>query len=270
MSLVEAALLFAAAFGAGIMNSIAGGGTFLTLPTLIFTGIPPRVANATSTVALLPGSFASALGYLPELKGQKLLLPLVGISFVGSVIGAVLLLVTPEHTFQILIPWLMLTATSLFAAGPSLTRRMRKGAAAMREHGRLTAATAAAQFVIAVYGGYFGAGIGILMLAALALSGMEDLHLMNGLKNGLATAINSVAVVTFLASDVSFRLGMAPSWITEPMIRWPQAVLMIAASISGGFAGVKLARVLPTRVTRAVIITIGTVLTTWFFYKTYA
>lgn len=251
----DAALLFAAAFGAGVMNSIAGGGTFLTLPTLIFTGVPPRVANATSTVALLPGSFASALGYLPELKRQRLLLPLVGISFVGSVIGAVLLLVTPERTFEVLIPWLMLTATSLFAAGPAITRRMRKGAAAMREHGRLTLATAAAQFVIAVYGGYFGAGIGILMLAALALSGMEDLHAMNGLKNGLATAINSVAVITFLLAGI---------------VLWQQAAVMIVASVAGGFAGVKLARVLPTRVTRAVIITIGTVLTTWFFYDTYA
>lgn len=251
----DAALIALAAFGAGVMNSIAGGGTFLTLPTLIFTGVAPVQANATSTVALLPGSFASALGYLPELKQQRLLLPLAGISLVGSLIGALLLLVTPESTFEVLIPWLMLTATVLFAAGPAIMRRMRKGAAAMPVHDRLTVAAATGQFVIAVYGGYFGAGIGILMLAALALAGMENLHAMNALKNGLATSINSVAVVTFLIAGI---------------VLWQQAAVMVVASVAGGFTGVKLARVLPTRVTRAAITTIGVVLTLWFFYKTYA
>lgn len=250
----DAALLFASAFGAGVMNSIAGGGTFLTLPTLIFTGVAPRVANATSTVALLPGSFASALGYLPELKRQTLFFRLVGISLVGSLIGAVLLLVTSEDTFKILIPWLMLIATVLFASGPTLTRWMRKEAEVLHHHGRLTFGTAAAQFVIAVYGGYFGAGIGILMLAALALAGMDDLHAMNGLKNGLATAINLIAVVTFLFAGI---------------VLWQQAAVMIIASVLGGVAGVKLARVLPTRVTRSIITTIGVLLTAWFFYKTY-
>ena len=255
MSPADAALIFAAAFGAGVMNSIAGGGTFLTLPALIFTGVPPRIANATSTVALLPGSLASALGYLPELKSQRLLLPLAGISLIGSLIGAVLLLVTPETTFKVLIPWLMLVATVLFAAGPRLTKWMRKEAAVLHHHGRLTIGTAIGQFMIAVYGGYFGAGIGILMLAALALAGMEDLHAMNGLKNGLATAINSIAVVTFLFAGI---------------VLWQQAAVMIVASVAGGLAGVKLARVLPTAVTRGAITMIGVVLTAWFFYETYA
>lgn len=255
MSPAEAALLFAAAFGAGVMNSIAGGGTFLTLPALIFTGVEPRAANATSTVALLPGSLASALGYLPELRRQRRLLPLAAVSLAGSLIGAVLLLVTPERTFEALIPWLMLVATALFAGGPKITRLMRREAAVLHHDGRLTAATMAGQFAIAVYGGYFGAGIGILMLAALALAGMEELHAMNGLKNGLATAINSVAVATFLIAGI---------------VLWPQAVVMIAASVAGGLAGVKLARVLPTSVTRSAITTIGVVLTAWFFYAAYA
>ncbi len=255
MSPTDAALIALAAFGAGVMNSIAGGGTFLTLPTLIFTGVPAKLANATSTVALLPGSFASALGYLPELKGQRLFFPLVGVSLVGSLIGALLLLVSSDDTFEVLIPWLMLTATALFAGGPTLTRRLRKGAAAMTVHDRLTPAAVIGQFVISVYGGYFGAGIGILMLAALALAGMEDLHAMNALKNGLATAINSIAVVTFLIAGI---------------VLWQQAAVMIVASVAGGLAGVKLARRLPTQVTRAVITTIGVVLTGWFFYKTYA
>lgn len=254
MTFADAALIAVAAFGGGMMNSIAGGGTFLTLPTLLFTGVDPIRANATSTVALLPGSLASALGYLPELKSQKLLVPLAGVSLVGSLIGAVLLLVTPASTFETLIPWLMLVATALFAGGPALTRWLRRGAATMTVHDRLTPGAVLGQFVIAVYGGYFGAGIGILMLAALALAGMEDLHAMNALKNGLATAINSIAVVTFLIAGI---------------VLWQQAAVMIVASVAGGIAGVRLARRLPTAVTRGIITTIGVTLTGWFFWKTY-
>ncbi|HEX6987447.1 MAG TPA: sulfite exporter TauE/SafE family protein [Planctomycetaceae bacterium] len=270
MTLADALLLVAAAFGAGVMNSIAGGGTFLTLPTLIFTGVPAKIANATSTVALWPGSLAGALGYLPEIKAQRRRWPLFAVSFVGGLLGALLLLATGETTFRLLIPWLLLVATALFAAGPALTKRFRWRAEVAPDAGRLTLATVALQFAIAVYGGYFGAGIGILMLAALALSGMDDLHAMNGLKNGLATAINGIAVVTFVAMD----LLPLPSWLpwikSDDVIWWPQAVAMVLASIAGGLAGVKLARRLPTRVTRGVITTIGTVLTAWFFYETYA
>jgi uncharacterized membrane protein YfcA len=269
MTLSDALLLFAAAFGAGVMNAIAGGGTFLTLPTLIFTGVPAKIANATSTVALWPGSLAGALGYLPEIRAQRGRRALFAISFAGGLLGALLLLATGEATFRLLIPWLMLIATVLFAAGPKVMRWVRREAEATPDTGRLTLATAMMQFVIAIYGGYFGAGIGILMLAALALSGMDDLHAMNGLKNGLATAINGIAVVTFIAMD----LLPVPSalWVkADDVIWWPQAGVMVVASIAGGFAGVKLARVLPTRVTRAVITTIGCVLTAAFFYKTYA
>ncbi len=270
MSFTDAILLFAAAFGAGVMNSIAGGGTFLTLPMLIFTGVPAKIANATSTVALWPGSVASAVGYLPELRSQQNRWALFAISAVGGLLGALLLLATGESTFRLLIPWLLLVATVLFAAGPAITKRLRRDAQSIPDFGRLTMATAISQFAIAVYGGYFGAGIGILMLAALALSGMDDLHAMNGLKNGLATAINGIAVITFVAMDLLPLSSIMP-WLKHgDVLFWPQALVMMIASIAGGLAGVKLARVLPTRITRGVISTIGVVLTIWFFYETYA
>lgn len=269
MTPTDALLLILAAFGAGVMNSIAGGGTFLTLPMLIFTGVPAKIANATSTVALWPGSVASVYGYLPELKAQRGRRPLFVISFIGGLIGALLLLATGESTFRLLIPWLLLVATVLFGFGPTITRRLRRGAAAVPDVGQLTASTMIMQFAIAVYGGYFGAGIGILMLAALALSGMEDLHAMNGLKNGLATAINGIAVVTFIVMDLLPLPSFIP-WIkNDDVLWWPQVAVMIVASIAGGIAGVKLARWLPTRVTRGVILTIGIVLTAAFFYRTY-
>jgi uncharacterized membrane protein YfcA len=269
MSFTDALILIAAAFGAGVMNSIAGGGTFLTLPTLIFTGVPAKIANATSTVALWPGSIASTIGYLPELKSQRGRRTLFLISGCGGLLGALLLLATGETTFRMLIPWLLLVATVLFAAGPMFTKRLRRGVHEHHDLGRLTAATAISQFVIAVYGGYFGAGIGILMLAALALSGMDDLHAMNGLKNGLATAINGIAVVTFIAMDI-LPLGRIFPWLkNDDVLWWPQLLVMVCASIAGGLAGVRLARILPTRVTRGVILTIAIVLTASFFYKTY-
>lgn len=269
MSFPDALILIAAAFGAGVMNSIAGGGTFLTLPTLIFTGVPAKIANATSTVALWPGSIASTLGYLPEIKAQRGRRALFLISAIGGLLGALLLLATGESTFRLLIPWLLLVATVLFGTGPMITKRLRRQAHTHHDVGRLTAATAISQFAIAVYGGYFGAGIGILMLAALALSGMDDLHAMNGLKNGLATAINGIAVVTFIAMDL-LPLGKIFPWLkNDDVLSWPQLLVMMLASIAGGIAGVRLARILPTRVTRAVILTIAIVLTAAFFYKTY-
>ncbi len=277
MSLPDAAILFLAAFGAGVMNSIAGGGTFLTLPTLILTGVPAKIANATSTVALWPGSVASTLGYLPELKAQRGRWPLGIISLVGGLIGAGLLLGTGERTFQLLVPWLLLVATVLFAGGPAITRRVRRGATTTPDAGRLTLAVAISQFAIAVYGGYFGAGIGILMLAALALSGMDDLHAMNGLKNGLATAINGIAVLAFVVAQLVPPDALFPGfshavpwWPTGDVIYWPEAAVMLVGAVAGGVTGVRLARRLPTRVTRGAITTIGATLTAWFFYRTYA
>ena len=269
LNTTDALLIFIAAFGAGIMNAIAGGGTFLTLPALVLIGVPTKIANATSSVALWPGNVASTIGYLPELRSQSGRGFYFAASALGGLVGALLLLVTEEATFAILIPWLMLVATVLFTAGPSLTRWLRRRTPHPRHNGRVVIGSIVAQFLIAVYGGFFGAGIGILMLAALALAGMEDLHQMNGLKNGLATAIKGVAVLTFVAMDLLPIPAVFPGEGINILL-WPHLTVMVLGGILGGFAGVKLARKLPTRVTRGIITLVGTVLTAWFFYQTYA
>lgn len=268
MNPTDALLVFVAAFGAGVMNAIAGGGTFLTLPMLIYVGIPAKAANATSTVALWPGNVASTLGYWPELQNQTGRGVFFATSLFGGMLGAFLLMATGEATFRLMIPWLILVATALFAAGPLITRRLRGDEAAPRDSRRTRAGAVLAQFVIAIYGGYFGAGIGILMLAALALSGMEDIHQMNGLKNGLATAIKGTAVFTFIAMDLLPAPDFVP-WEDQNILVWPELIVMIVGSIAGGIAGVKLAKRLPTRLTRGIIITIGAILTAAFFYKIY-
>ena len=233
MTLVHAVLLFLAAAGGGALNSVAGGGSFLTFPTLLFTGVPPILANATSTVALWPGSIASASAYRREILSEwPRLIPLGIVSMVGGYAGARLLLGTPQETFRALIPWLLLSATLLFAfGGPALNRiraRRRRGKPAPakdhHEHRktskRYNVMGLLAQLAIATYGGYFGGGIGILMLAALSVSGMDNMHTMNGVKNGLATAINGIAVVTFILTAT---------------VLWPQALVMVTGAIAGGY-----------------------------------
>src|SRR3954468_9076275 len=171
-------LLVLAAFAAGVVNAIAGGGAFITFPALVFAGVPPVAANASSTVALFPGQATSALAYRRDILGiSEFGLPsFIGLSLVGGLVGAVLLLYTPNAVFADLVPWLMLFATVVLAVGNFAPKGV---AARMRLSGP---AVLVVQFVISVYGGYFGGGIGFLMLAALTLFGMSDIHAMNGLK----------------------------------------------------------------------------------------
>ena len=253
MSVTDGAILFAVAIVAGAQNSIAGGGSFLTFPTLLFLGVPAVPANATNTVALWVGSIASAAAYRQELKDhRKPLVLLTLVSVLGGLAGAFLLLRTPDEAFRGLIPWLLLIATVAFAFGNRLVSLVRRGRPVEEPDRQAHASVASliAQFVIGIYGGFFGAGIGILMMAALTVGGMTDVQATIGLKNWLATCINAVATVTFAVAGIVY---------------WPQALVMLAGAVLGGYAGASLARRLKPQVVRAFVVVIGTVLTVYFF-----
>lgn len=254
-------VLFIAAILGGTLNSVAGGGSFIGFPALVSVGVPPIQANTTNTIALWPGSVAAAWAFRKELVRQNktLLLTLIGASLLGGIGGAQLLIHTSQTTFLRLIPFLLLLATLLFAFSPLINARLKQMAAAKRKEGasaRLSTValirTAVLQLIIAVYGGYFGGGIGILMLASLGMMGMEDIHEMNAVKNTLAACINGVAVVTFI-------------FFKE--IVWPYALLMIVGAIIGGFGGGYYARKIDPRIIRGFVIVVGTLLTLAFFFS---
>jgi uncharacterized membrane protein YfcA len=242
-------LLFFAAVAGGAINSVAGGGSFVSFPALLFAGVAPVPANATNTIALWPGSLASILAYRRELGDVKReLLPLAIAAFVGGLAGSLLLLHTPESTFVLLIPWLLLFATVLFTFGGAVSRRLTKGARAP------LGVAAAVQLAISVYGGYFGGGMGIMMLAVLTLLGMTHIHRMNALKNILGALINGVAVVAFILARA---------------IVWAPGVVMIAGGITGGYAGAAIARRVSPKYVRWVVMGIAWSMTAYFFVKTY-
>jgi uncharacterized membrane protein YfcA len=237
-------ILCSSAFAAGVMNSIAGGGTLLTFPALLSI-VAPEVANATSTVALLPGSMAGAWGFRRELAAARsfaltMLLP----SLVGGAVGA-WLLITYRSQFRVLVPWLVLTAATLFLVQQPLLKWMKKEVSEpMPKPGpaRLTLLLLF-QFGVAVYGGYFGAGIGILMLTALGFMGVGDIYRMNAVKTFLASAINAVSVVQF---------------VVEPgMVVWGYALPMVLSAVAGGYAGAHVARRLPAAYVRWAVVLIG-------------
>ncbi len=253
MSLPSMVLLFFAAVLGGTLNSVAGGGSFFTFPSLIFAGIPAIPANATSTVALWPGSIASVGAYRRELAAQNrlLLYLLVGTSLVGGVLGAILLLRTPASTFVTLLPYLLLMATLLFTFSGPVTKRLHVRAIekSVQSVPRLIGITIA-QFIIAIYGGYFGGGIGILMLATLALMGMEDIHMMNGMKTLLTSCINGVAVITFVVAGA---------------VVWLPALVMVVGAIIGGYGGAYYARKIEQKWIRIFVMVVGFSLTLYFF-----
>ena len=254
MTILQGLLLFVSAVLGGTLNAVAGGGSFFTFPALIFTRVESITANATSTVALWPGSVASVGAYRQDLAEQQrgFLFLLLGTSVIGGVLGAILLLLTPESTFVSLIPYLLLGATLLFALSPYITARLR--VRTIEKTTRIAPATLAAfafaQFLIAIYGGYFGGGIGILMLAALAFMGMSDINKMNAVKTLLASAINGAGVVTFIIAG---------------RVLWLQAIVMIVGAIVGGYGGAYYARKIEQRWVRLFVIITGIVLTIYFF-----
>jgi uncharacterized protein len=252
MTLIQAGLLVLAAFLAGALNAVAGGGTFISYPALVFTGVPLITANVTSSVALLPGMLASAATYRKSLsvkRGQ--LLRLAGISLVGGLLGAVLLLHTKPGVFARVLPFLLLIATLLFAFGPMLTAWLRQRTpAGAQPTWRSEAFAAGMLLVFAIYGGFFGGGMSILILALLSVIGMTHIHQMNALKTILNSMINLVAVLTFIVLRA---------------VLWPQALVMMVGSIAGGYAGAAVAQRVEPRAVRAFVIVVGVALTVYFF-----
>ena len=239
-------LLFAAALMAGAINSVAGGGTLLTYPALFWAGVPAVDANATSTVALAPGSLSAVWGYRAEMGGSRRdLLWMAVPSLIGGFLGARYAEVIGNALFARLVPWLILSATALFMAQGSVRRwlvREGEGGPRPRARGGHQAGAAVFQFVVALYGGFFGAGIGILMLAALGFLGLTNIHRMNGIKNFAAVCINGVAALTFIVGR---------------RVHWPLALMMMAGAVLGGYGGAGLARRMGQKNVRRLVAGIG-------------
>jgi uncharacterized membrane protein YfcA len=241
-------LLFLAAFFAGILNAIAGGGSFLTFPALVFAGVPPVAANATSAVAVFPGYLGAVAGFRREIWqfDRSLLIQYLFVSMAGGLCGALLLLITSNEIFSVLIPWLLLFATLVFGCGQPLLDRLRRGVPVYGKSGMVII------FVVSVYGGYFNGGLGIILLAALLFVGLKDLHLMNGLKNGISFAIAFISVSIF---------GVAG------LVRWKEALLMMVAATLGGYFGAVIAQKIPINVLKYVITFIGLAMSVVFFMR---
>jgi uncharacterized membrane protein YfcA len=242
-TLPQAAVAFASAFLAGAINSVAGGGTLLSFPTLIWLGLNSVTANATSTVAIWPGTVGSAWGYRREARQvtSKLWLLIVP-SLVGGLAGAWLLQITPPGVFDRLVPYLILFATLLFMAQEPVQRALGTGEAAKHQSRAWFTGGMLFQLAVGLYGGYFGAGIGILMLAALSIMGLKDIHEMNSLKVVLGGSVNGIAAAYFI-------------WCR--MVYWPYVVVMAVAAILGGFFGAGVARKLGRTAVRRIVIAIG-------------
>ena len=250
----HATILFFAALVAGAINSVAGGGSFISFPALLFVGIPPVNANASNTVALWPGQVASIGAYRTQIRSLKLktVLPLLITGIIGGVVGGWVLLITPQSTFMRLVPWLILIATVIFAMSGRVTRWVRKRTASGEHHEFATGRGVVFQLFIAFYIGYFGAGAGILILAMLALLGMDEIHTMNALKALLTTVSNGVAMLLFIVSHAVY---------------WPETILMVVASIIGGYFGAYFAQKTKPENIRAIVIVIGVVLSIYYFAK---
>ncbi|MBI5086588.1 MAG: sulfite exporter TauE/SafE family protein [Acidobacteria bacterium] len=253
MPALHAVAVFAAAFLAGMINSIAGGGTLVSFPTLIWAGLPPIVANATNTAAIWPGTLGGMWGYRLELRTvPRRYLALLAPSLTGGIAGAVLLRMTPASAFSAMVPYLILFATVLFVAQETIQRWLGLHHGNDQGSGRWLAGAMAFQFLVGIYGGYFGAGIGILMLAALSLLGMSDIHQMNGLKNVLGGSINGIAALYFIYSG---------------MVYWPDVLVMAVAAILGGWASARIARRLGRLFVRRTVAVIGFGMAISLFFK---
>ena len=240
LALVCAALL------AGILNTVAGGGTFLTFPALVFAGVPPVAANATSAVAVFPGYLGGAVGFLRELKSfeTQSLLKVVAVTLIGGLIGSLLLLISSNEAFSAVVPFLLLVATLVFAFGDRIQ------AWARISHFGVKPSGAIGTLLVSIYGGYFNGGLGIVLLALFSLWGMRDINIMNGLKNGLSFVLSAISVATFALAGI---------------VAWPQALAMMIAATVGGYIGAPIARALPANVVRGIVIVVGAAMSAIFF-----
>jgi uncharacterized protein len=245
--------LFLASIMAGALNGVAGGGSFITFPTLIFVGLSPIQANATNNTGTWIGYLASLYAYRQDLgMRSRELWSLILISLTGGILGSVLLIKTPQSVFTKLVPYLLLVATLLFALNP-LFKQFQNRRSTLPSQGTLLLLRIL-QLAIAIYGGFFGGGVGILLLALFGLMGMEDIHAMNALKTLLSTCINGIAMVTFIVSGA---------------VLWPHAILMSVGTILGGYWGVYYIRRVDPKLVRLFVIAVGLSMTLYFFIKTY-
>ncbi len=246
--MIDSMLILAAGFIGGVLNAVAGGGTFITFPALVASGVPVVSANATSTVAALPGYLAAAIGFRREITrvDRGLILKLTGYTLLGGVVGSALLLVSSNTAFAVLVPFLLLAATIIFLWGG----RVRQWAG---EHRNAVAPFGAGTMIpVAIYGGYFNGGLGIILLALFALWGMTDLNSMNGLKSWLSFALSLIALAIFAAGG---------------QIEWGPAAMMSIGTILGGYMGAPIARRIPMPHLRALIAAIGFGMTALFFWR---
>lgn len=244
-------LIFLAGFFGGLLNAIAGGGTFITFPALVFAGVPEIAANATSTVAAMPGYLSAAIGFRHDIAeiDRSLLLRLTGWTMLGGAVGSLLLLVSSNAAFTVLIPFLLLAATLVFLNGPQI----REWAA--RQRGAVTAYGAGTMVPVAIYGGFFNGGLGIVLLALFSMWGMTNLHMMNGLKCWLSFALSVVSLAIFASGG---------------KIVWGLAIVMSLGTILGGFTGAPVARRIPMPLLRGLIALIGFGMTAVFLYRLFA
>ncbi|GAA2886894.1 hypothetical protein GGQ99_003462 [Aminobacter niigataensis] len=250
MTLITVGILFVAGFLSGVVNAIAGGGTFLTFGALTMAGLPPISANATSSIAQFPGYITSTWAYIKDIRRMwRGALAFAVISAVGALIGSLFLLSLDNVSFGALVPWLLLAATALFAAGPWL----RPARLAERPEGAPSSlAGRIVQFFTSIYGGFFGAGMGVMMLATLGLTEGGDYHRLNALKNMLSIVIAAVAIIIFASGGV---------------VAWTAAAVMVPGVALGGYAGVWTARRVPQAIVRALVVAVGLFLAFYYFTK---
>lgn len=254
---IELPLLFIAGFLGGILNSIAGGGTFITFPALLFVGVPPISANATNTFASCSGYLSGTYAFRNDLRAHKKELPkFILFSFVGGIAGALLLLQTPEALFQDIIPWLLLFATLLFIFGTKLNELLRRLGTRHKHASSIGAILALLILLgVCVYGGFFNAGLGIISLSYLALSGYTNINAMNGLKLLISSCVSLVAIAIFIYNG---------------SIAWNEGVVVLLGTLTGGYIAARISRRVPQTYVRGFVITASVIVTAYFFYDVYA
>ena len=241
-------ILLGAALFAGFLNAIAGGGSFITFPALVFVGISPVAANATSAVAVFPGYLGAVAGFRDEVKlfERKLLYRYLVATGIGGFVGSLLLLISSNAVFSFIVPWLLLFATVMFGCSDLVLKRFKE------INVNHSSVDIVLLFLVSIYGGYFNGGLGIILLAALLVVGLTDLNLMNGLKNGISFCISIVSVVTFTVAG---------------LVHWQEAVVMMLATTLGGYYGATWAKKIPQAFLKYLITAIGFIMTIVFFYR---